>query len=153
MCSDRDVLGLNRPGQVASYRGFVFANASGDAGSLDEHLGPGGIELLDWACDLSPVGELQINAGWVGQRVSSNWKMWAESDLDGYHLGRLHASLWRVVPGSQYEAAVLAGENVVTATTRIVVGDTSSWSSGAATTASWPGSASSATRSPTTARH
>ncbi|HWM18959.1 MAG TPA: Rieske 2Fe-2S domain-containing protein [Ilumatobacteraceae bacterium] len=118
MCSDRETLGLNRPGQVASYRGFVFANASGDAGSLDEHLGPGGIELLDWACDLSPVGELQISAGWLGQRVSSNWKMWAESDLDGYHLGRLHASLWRVVPGSQYEAAVLAGENVVTATTR-----------------------------------
>jgi hypothetical protein len=50
--------------------------------------------------------------------VSSNWKMWAESDLDGYHLGRLHASLWQTVPGSQYEAAVLAGEDIVTATTR-----------------------------------
>ena len=76
------------------------------------------MELLDWAADLSPAGELEIRAGWLGQRVSSNWKMWAESDLDGYHLGRLHASLWRAVPGSQYEAAVLAGEDVVTATTR-----------------------------------
>ena len=118
MCRDKAELGLARPGQTASYRGFVFADASGQAGSLGDHLGDGGRELLDWAADLSPVGELALGAGWLGQRISSNWKMWAESDLDGYHLGRLHASLWQTVPGSQYEAAVLAGENVVTATCR-----------------------------------
>jgi phenylpropionate dioxygenase-like ring-hydroxylating dioxygenase large terminal subunit len=109
---------LDRPGRVASYRGFVFANQSGTAGSLDDHLGPGGKALIDWVCDLSPVGELQITAGWLGQEVASNWKMWAESDLDGYHLGSLHTSLWRVVPDTQYGPAVLAGENVVQATTR-----------------------------------
>lgn len=115
---DRDDCSLDRPGAVESYRGFVFANQSGTAGSLADHLGPGGVDLLDWVCDLSPTGQLDITAGWIGQEVASNWKMWAESDLDGYHLGSLHASLWRAVPGSQYEAAVLAGENVVTATTR-----------------------------------
>ncbi len=114
----RDDCSLDRPGQTAEHRGFVFANQSGTAGSLEDHLGPGGIELLDWASDLSPVGSLDLNAGWLGQEVSSNWKMWAESDLDGYHLGSLHRSLWQVVPDSQYQAAVMAGENIVKATTR-----------------------------------
>ena len=107
---------LDRPGQVANYRGFVFANQSGMAGTLADHLGPGGIELLDWVCDLSPTGQVDLTAGWLGQEAASNWKMWAESDLDGYHLGTLHASLWRAVPGGQYEAAVLAGEAEVEAT-------------------------------------
>jgi phenylpropionate dioxygenase-like ring-hydroxylating dioxygenase large terminal subunit len=114
----KEECGLDRPGQVDSHRGFVFANQSGRGGPLSEHLGPGGTALLDWVCDLSPVGELQLTAGWLGQQVASNWKMWAESDLDGYHLGSLHTSLWRVVPDTQYGPAVLAGENVVTAMTR-----------------------------------
>ena len=28
----------------------------------------------------------QLGAGWIGHRVASNWKMWPESDNDGYHL-------------------------------------------------------------------
>jgi phenylpropionate dioxygenase-like ring-hydroxylating dioxygenase large terminal subunit len=118
MTMPRSECSLNRPGQVSSRRGFVFANQSGTAGSLDDHLGLGGRELLDWVCDLSPTGELDISAGWLGQDVASNWKMWAESDLDGYHLGTLHTSLWSVVPDTQYGPAVLAGENVVQATAR-----------------------------------
>jgi phenylpropionate dioxygenase-like ring-hydroxylating dioxygenase large terminal subunit len=118
MVADRSDCALDRPGRVETYRGFVFANRSGTAGSLDDHLGVGGRHLIDWLCDLSPVGCLDLSAGWIGQRSSSNWKMWAESDLDGYHLGILHSSLWRAAPGSQYEAAVFAGERVVTSTTR-----------------------------------
>jgi phenylpropionate dioxygenase-like ring-hydroxylating dioxygenase large terminal subunit len=114
----REECALDRPGQVESYRGFVFANQSGAAGPLSEHLGRGGHDLLDWVADLSPVGELTITAGWLGQDVASNWKMWAESDLDGYHLATLHSSLWRVVPDTQYEAAVMAGEQVVKALSR-----------------------------------
>ncbi len=111
-------LALDRPRAVDRYRGFVFANPSGGAGPLAEHLGVGGRELLDWAADLSPTGELDLSAGWLGQRSPSNWKMWAESDNDGYHLGRLHASLWRVAPGTQYESAALAGEERVVSTCR-----------------------------------
>ena len=117
-CAETDVLALDRPGAVDRYRGFVFANPSGTAGSLHDHLGAGGRELIDWVADLSPVGELAITAGWLGQRSPSNWKMWAESDNDGYHLGRLHASLWRVAPGTQYESAALAGEERVRSTCR-----------------------------------
>jgi len=116
--AESDALALDRPRQVATYRGFVFANPSGTAGSLDEHLGAGGRELIDWAADLSPVGELAITAGWLGQRSPSNWKMWAESDNDGYHLGRLHASLFRIAPATQYESAALAGEERVVSTCR-----------------------------------
>jgi phenylpropionate dioxygenase-like ring-hydroxylating dioxygenase large terminal subunit len=118
MVIDKAACSLDRPGRVDTYRGFVFANPSGTAGPLDDHLGDGGRYLLDWLCALSPAGELDLTAGWIGQESRSNWKMWAESDLDGYHLGVLHSSLWRAAPGSQYEAAVFAGEKVVTSTTR-----------------------------------
>jgi phenylpropionate dioxygenase-like ring-hydroxylating dioxygenase large terminal subunit len=103
-------LDLARPGQVDAYRGFVFANQSGDAGPLENHLGPGGRMLIDRAVELSPVGRLALGAGWIGQRVASNWKMWPESDNDGYHLAIAHASLQKAVPGTQYEAALFSPE-------------------------------------------
>ena len=101
---------LDRPGQVESYQGFVFANQSGDAGPLSAHLGPGGMALIDRAVELSPTGKLGINGGWIGQRIASNWKMWPESDNDGYHLGVVHASLQKAVPGTQYEASLFSPE-------------------------------------------
>lgn len=116
--AEAEALAIDRPRAIDSYRGFVFANPSGTAGSLADHLGAGGRELLDWVADLSPVGELDLSAGWLGQRSPSNWKMWAESDNDGYHLGRLHASLFRIAPGTQYESAALAGEERVLSTCR-----------------------------------
>jgi len=103
-------LALDRPGQVDSHQGFIFANQSGDAGSLDAHLGPGGRALIDRAVGLSPVGRLALGAGWIGQRIDSNWKMWPESDNDGYHLAVAHASLQKAIPGTQYEAALFSSE-------------------------------------------
>lgn len=105
-----DDLALDRPGQVEVYQGFVFANQSGDAGPLSEHLGPGGMALIDRACELSPVGRLKLDAGWIGQQVDSNWKMWPESDNDGYHLAVAHASVAKAIPGTQYEAALFSVE-------------------------------------------
>ena len=103
-------LDLARPGQVDIYQGFVFANPSGDAGPLDDHLGEGGKRLIDRAVELSPAGRLKLGAGWIGQKVASNWKMWPESDNDGYHLAVAHASLQKAVPGTQYEAALFSPE-------------------------------------------
>ena len=108
---DQDALGLDRPGQVESYRGFVFANVSGDAGPLAMHLGPGGTELIDRLCDLSPTGCITIGGGWIGHRVASNWKMWPESDNDGYHLNWVHASMVRSAPDTYYSETVLGGED------------------------------------------
>lgn len=115
---DKSALSLDRPGQVDSYQGFVFANQSGDAGPLSEHLGPGGMALIDRAVGLSPVGKLDIRGGWIGQRVSSNWKMWPESDNDGYHLAVAHESLAKAVPGTQYEAALFEVETTNTSQAR-----------------------------------
>ena len=105
-----DSIRLDEPGQVDSYQGFVFANQSGAAGTLCAHLGPGGKALIDRAVALSPTGKLRLSAGWLGQQIDSNWKMWPESDNDGYHLGVAHASFRHAIPGTQYEAALFVPE-------------------------------------------
>ena len=108
---DKASLALDRPGQVDRYRGFVFADVSGDAGPLASHLGVGGAELLDRLCDLSPTGSIRVGGGWIGHRVQSNWKMWPESDNDGYHLNWVHASMLRSAPDTYYTETVLGGED------------------------------------------
>jgi hypothetical protein len=40
----------------------------------------------------------------------SNWKMWPESDNDGYHLNWVHASMVRSAPDTYYTETVLGGE-------------------------------------------
>lgn len=106
----KDDLGLDKPGGVESYRGFVFANLSGTAGPLAAHLGEGGAGLIDRLCDLSPTGRIDLSRGWIGHRVSSNWKMWPESDNDGYHLNWVHASMVDSSPDTYYNETVLGGE-------------------------------------------
>jgi phenylpropionate dioxygenase-like ring-hydroxylating dioxygenase large terminal subunit len=103
-------LGLDRPAQVGAYRGFVFANVSGGAPPLDEHLGAAGKELIDRLCDLSPTGRIRLRAGWIGHRIDANWKMLPESDNDGYHLRWVHASMVESAPDTYYEEAVLGAE-------------------------------------------
>ncbi len=107
---DTDALGLDRPGQVESYRGFVFANLDGSGGPLATHLGEGGTGLIDRLCDLSPTGRIDVSRGWIGHKVSSNWKMWPESDNDGYHLNWVHASMVGSSPDTYYNETVLGGE-------------------------------------------
>lgn len=107
---DKASLGLDRAGQIAGYRGFVFANLDGRAGSLTDHLGDGGRDMLDRLCDLSPTGRIDVSKGWIGHRVESNWKLWPESDNDGYHLNWVHASMVDSAPDNYYEETVLGGE-------------------------------------------
>jgi nitrite reductase/ring-hydroxylating ferredoxin subunit len=107
---DKADLGLDVAGQVESHRGFVFANLDGRAGPLSSHLGEGGAGLIDRLCDLSPTGRIDLSAGWIGHRVASNWKMWPESDNDGYHLNWVHASMVDSAPDTYYEETVLGGE-------------------------------------------
>ncbi len=107
---DKATLGLDRPGQIDSYRGFVFANLDGAAGSLAAHLGRG-VDMLDRLCDLSPTGTIRVAPNWIGHRVHSNWKMWPESDNDGYHLNWVHASMVGSAPDTYYQETVLGGES------------------------------------------
>jgi phenylpropionate dioxygenase-like ring-hydroxylating dioxygenase large terminal subunit len=104
-------LALDRAGQIGAHRGFVFANLSGDAPSLDRHLGAAGKELIDRLCDLSPTGRIEVRRGWIGHRIDANWKMLPESDNDGYHLRWVHASMVESAPDTYYEETVLGPEH------------------------------------------
>jgi fatty-acyl-CoA synthase len=88
-------LGLGRAARLDSYRGFVFASMATDGPSLTEHLGAAA-ETLDRLCALSPVGEVQMTAGWLQHKVKANWKMLVENETDGYHPQFVHASIFSV---------------------------------------------------------
>jgi phenylpropionate dioxygenase-like ring-hydroxylating dioxygenase large terminal subunit len=101
---DKSAHGLARAPRVASYRGFVFASLSATGPTLAEHLGAA-TGLIDRSCDLSPSGEIELTAGWVRHRCAANWKTLPENDSDGYHLGFVHAALFRSVR-TQYQRVV-----------------------------------------------
>jgi len=101
---DRSAHGLTRPPRVSAYRGFVFASLHPDGPTLAEHLGPA-TRLIDRSCDLAPAGEIELTAGWVKHRCAANWKMLPENDSDGYHLGFVHAALFKTVR-TQYQRVV-----------------------------------------------
>jgi len=101
---DKSAHGLPRAPRVSAYRGFVFASLAAAGISLAEHLGPA-TRLIDRSCDLSPVGEVELTAGWVRHRCAANWKMLPENDSDGYHLGFVHMALFKTIQ-SQYRRVV-----------------------------------------------
>jgi phenylpropionate dioxygenase-like ring-hydroxylating dioxygenase large terminal subunit len=101
---DKSAYGLASAARVSTYRGFVFASLSTDGISLREHLGSA-TKLIDRSCDLSPMGEIELTAGWVKHRCAANWKMLPENDSDGYHLGFVHRAMFQTIR-SQYQRVV-----------------------------------------------
>jgi phenylpropionate dioxygenase-like ring-hydroxylating dioxygenase large terminal subunit len=101
---DKSTHGLTRAPRVAAYRGFVFASLAPTGISLAEHLGSAS-RLIDRTCDLAPEGAIELTAGWVKHRCRANWKMLPENDSDGYHLGFVHAALFKTVR-TQYQHVV-----------------------------------------------
>jgi phenylpropionate dioxygenase-like ring-hydroxylating dioxygenase large terminal subunit len=101
---DKGEHGLQRAPRVSSYRGFVFASFAATGITLAEHLGAAA-GLIDRSCDLSPVGEIELTAGWVKHRCAANWKTLPENDSDGYHLGFVHLALFKTVR-MQYQRVV-----------------------------------------------
>jgi fatty-acyl-CoA synthase len=77
--------------RVASYRGFLWGSLSPSGISLDEHIGQAR-PLLDAIVDLSPEGDVAVNAGVNKLRFRANWKMWLENSLDNYHQNFVHPS-------------------------------------------------------------
>jgi len=101
---DKSAHGLTRAPRVSSYRGFAFASLSATGVTLLAHLGAA-TRLIDRSCDLSPAGEVELTAGWVKHRCAANWKMLPENDSDGYHLGFVHAALFKSIR-TQYQRVV-----------------------------------------------
>ena len=92
---DRAEIGLAKVTRVASYRGFVFGSFAEQGPSLTEHLG-GAAEAIDRLTMASPVGEVQITAGFLKHKAKANWKFLVENETDGYHPAFVHASIFEV---------------------------------------------------------
>jgi fatty-acyl-CoA synthase len=99
---DRERIGLGRPAQVDTYRGFVFANMSAGGPDLMEHLGHAAA-AIDQLCDLSPEGEVELSAGWLQHLTRANWKMATDGVLDGYHPRFVHRALISMTSGTIFE--------------------------------------------------
>jgi phenylpropionate dioxygenase-like ring-hydroxylating dioxygenase large terminal subunit len=82
--------GLTPLPRVDSYRGLVFASVSPTGISLAEHLG-GSTEFIDLFMDLSPTGNINVNAGTQKLRYNGNWKFMPENSMEGdYHGPFIH---------------------------------------------------------------
>jgi phenylpropionate dioxygenase-like ring-hydroxylating dioxygenase large terminal subunit len=84
--------GLTRLPRVDSYGGFVFASLASDGPDLVSHLGNACTDI-DQLCRMSPVGEIDLTAGWLKHEVKSNWKIAFENNIDGYHPTIVHRSM------------------------------------------------------------
>ena len=94
---DKSALGLSKPPQVEAYRGFVFANLQAESRSLVEHLGRPTMEQIDLFCDLSPAGEIEVQAGAALLSYKGNWKLQMENSIDGYHPNFTHQSFFQSI--------------------------------------------------------
>jgi benzoate/toluate 1,2-dioxygenase alpha subunit len=88
---DKSRFGLAQAAKVDSYRGFVFASLSGDAPSLDDHLGQMKANIDDLV-DRAPDGAIALDAGMHRYVYRGNWKLQVENVLDSYHVPFSHAS-------------------------------------------------------------
>jgi len=93
--ADKTGLGLAQVARVAVYRGFIFGSFAAEGVSLEQHLG-GAKASLDQLLDNSPLGELDLTAGFLQHRTKANWKFMIENETDGYHPGFVHGSIFQV---------------------------------------------------------
>ena len=86
----KDDLGLQKIGNIESYRGFVFGVLDDNACTLKEHLGET-THMIDMLVDQSDDG-LEIIPGATSYTYDGNWKLQAENGVDGYHLESIHGN-------------------------------------------------------------
>ncbi len=89
---DKTQYNLSKPPRLDDYRGFVFASLSATGISLREHISGPAQRQLDYACDLSPEGELLVQSGATKLAYNGNWKLQMENSIDGYHANFTHQS-------------------------------------------------------------
>src|SRR6476659_1476909 len=82
---------MQRIGQVASYRGFVFATLNDNPEPLVEHLGPM-TEVIDNLVDRAPDGDVEIADSSFTLEYRGNWKLHLENAADIFHPSFVHSS-------------------------------------------------------------
>ncbi|MBV1876168.1 MAG: aromatic ring-hydroxylating dioxygenase subunit alpha [Pseudomonadales bacterium] len=94
---DKSQFSLTRPVQVDSYRGFVFAIMAEPVETLAESLGEPTMRQIDYFCDLSPEGEILVQAGAAKLAYQGSWKLQMENSIDGYHANFTHQSYFKMI--------------------------------------------------------
>jgi Rieske 2Fe-2S family protein len=80
------------PLAVAEWHGWVFANASGDAGPFEEHVGNLEELVAPWEPERLFVAETHAYV------VEANWKVITENYHECYHCPSIHPALCAVTP-------------------------------------------------------
>ena len=80
------------PVRVEEWEGWLFANLSGDAAPLREHLGNLAENMAAWA----PRG--MVEAARMDYVIEANWKLVHENFQECYHCMEIHPELCRVSP-------------------------------------------------------
>jgi Rieske 2Fe-2S family protein len=80
------------PARLAEWHGWVFANVSGDAAPLADHLGN-----ADVVVDGYDAARLVLGAR-HDYEVAANWKLVVENYLECYHCAPIHPELCEVTP-------------------------------------------------------
>ena len=88
---DRDEFGLIEA-RVADWHGWLFANVSGDAPPLAEHLGNADVVVTDHRPERLVLGARH------DYQVAANWKIVVENYLECYHCASIHPELCEVTP-------------------------------------------------------
>ena len=78
-------------GDVAVYRGFVFARLNPSGASFEEYFGDS-LSSIDNLADRSPVGRLEVAGAPLRYMHNSNWKMFVENLNDTMHPMVAHES-------------------------------------------------------------
>jgi phenylpropionate dioxygenase-like ring-hydroxylating dioxygenase large terminal subunit len=79
---DKSAYGLGQAPRVESYRGLIFMSLDPAIVDLKTYLGEMK-DYLDLLFDQSD--EMEISAGQQRYQVKTNWKLYVENSLDGYH--------------------------------------------------------------------
>ena len=88
----KEDLGLVPVPRMELYRGFIFGSLSPAGITLDDHLGAPAKQQIDLFVDLSPEGEIKVQAGIHKFDYPANWKFQLENAMDGYHPNFTHQS-------------------------------------------------------------
>ena len=80
------------PTRIEEWGGWIFANASGDAPTLAEHLGNLADALQPYEPGRLVVGESHEYV------IAANWKLLCENYHECYHCSTIHPELCRVTP-------------------------------------------------------
>jgi phenylpropionate dioxygenase-like ring-hydroxylating dioxygenase large terminal subunit len=78
-------------GQIATYRGFVFANLAENPPPIADHLGPM-TEVIDNLVDRAPDGEVELAEAGFTLEYRGNWKLHMENAADIFHPTFVHNS-------------------------------------------------------------